>query len=751
MKFLITLLFFSMISFVAPAKPADEGGTSGGTQGGDIGGGGGFPPLPLDGGVGGGVGGQPLRRPQSPPLTGAARTLDLSSLSTVDVSCSFAMNNSEAAQTGLDAINNIINSCYASAPSSDPGVSSLQAISRIFGEASTDPQSCLNYERTYDQLYRRVQSNPGIASSEVSMCVRIGFDGDAILDEQCLFRTIARLKEARRAQCSDQRWQQERQAQNEAIQDGVRELDRIFTQIIDNIDNTETCPGAQGTARSGLIQSVIGTAAQILSIPYAGTGIDLVGGLIASGLSRLFGESQNNLESIRNDILNTTNFTNLACIHENLQNQVNNCSARTASSEYIFLEQNTSRLQSQFCEGVLGGVSTNLENFLGSISQIRSSFANPDASCQEEGRCVQNMVVKLSEVTGDGRRFGEVLLDSAQENLVRLEERYNTLTQLEGKTSGERRIYLASEIGDDSYYSALREESSVSAQDNILNSMREQTQSDLAAVRTTLNLMRAVCPDTCANDLSFDSRRTNLEDQNYVSRITGVLSAAEIDPVSAMSTSLLLRTDTSLHGGSNLSQFAQQFAISQQIQSQQQRLNELRTQMFAPTSNVNVADTGPQNAGNILRGLETALSSGGSSLLRRQVDELNTRVASALSGGCQAQDEVCRAERSRHFENSIKTAFMVCNQLHTFELINGGNSQPSHSLCRNFNCAYNDFPVASGMPSIRGRDNLANKYNNEAYSRHICSNLDQKDNRLNLLRNNFLSTGSLCPQATASR
>jgi hypothetical protein len=112
--------------------------------------------------------------------------------------------------------------------------------------------------------------------------------------------------------------------------------------------------------------------------------------------------------------------------------------------------------------------------------------------------------------------------------------------------------------------------------------------------------------------------------------------------------------------------------------------------------------------------------------------------------GEKAQTVNCRSTRQGMFEGEIKTMFMICQQLHSLSSVNQGQSNPNHPDCRRFSCAFDRFASEVSMPQISPDDAMAN-YRNVDYTNFICANFNQKDDRLNFLRDNFLRTGQICP------
>ena len=695
----------------------------------------------------------------SPPLSGVARTLDLSNLQGLTESrgqCSFNVSSTRSANEAKAALDQVIAQCrpqqtgvsgLTSASAFDP----LLSISRAFGDAATDPQSCFNYQNTYDNLFKRILENPEIASGQMRTCTRD--NGTAYeADERCLFRMISELKESRRAQCEETQQRQARTAQVQAIQAGVTELNNILTGILS--EDRSTCPDVDDSGKARVIQTIMGTAAQLLSVPFAGTGIDLGIGLLSNGLSKLFsGSRDRSLQRIRDRWLNLDNFTTLACLHENLQNDVSNCRVARARFNNRRAETDLQRLEGQVCQGTMGGISPNLENFLESITQIRQTTEGGSSACTNPRSCVQNIIRNLSERSSDGKTFAELISSTAAENIEQLQQRQSGLNDLNEMTSSERASTLVDlRQSGDPIFQQIAAETNLEKQNKLITDMLELTSRDLGTAQASAQFIQQICGGDCTQALSLEGRRQILSNPEKIGQITAAIRSSTLDPVAAINSNLLLRTDVGLHSESqsSLSHFARQFTVARQIRSQQQRLADLRQEMF-PQATAQ-ADRGREKSLEILMGLESVMDQGGrSSMINSQIQRIDNAIKAMQTTpqdciGDRAQSSNCRSTRQGMFEGEIKTMFMICQQLHSLGSVNQGQATPNHPDCRRFSCAFDRYPSEVSMPSISRDDALAN-YRNVDYNNFICANFNQKDDRLNFLRANFLRTGQVCPGA----
>jgi len=693
----------------------------------------------------------------SPPLTGTAKTLDLSGLANIQSSrsqCSFTVNTSQSANEARNALEQVISQCRTDQPGMPSSASGsfdpLVAISRAFGDAATDPQSCFNYERTYDNLFKRIMENPEVASGQMRSCTRDTGE-EYVADERCLFRMISELKETRRSQCEENNERQARTAQIQAIQAGVTELNNILTGILS--EDRATCPNVDDSGKARVVQTIVGTAAQLLSVPFAGTGIDLGIGLLSNGLSRLFsGSRDRSLKRIRDRWLNLENFTNLACLHENLQKDVSNCGAASARFENTRAEAELQRLEGQSCQGIMGGISPNLDSFLDSISQIRQTTESGSSACSDPKVCVQSLVRNLSERAANGLSFAELISSTAQENADRLNERQKNLNDLNEMTSSERANLLV-DLGrsPDPIYSQIASENDVQKQNKLISDLLEMTNSNLTSVNSAKSLVDIICQSSCSESLSLEGRRSILNDPTKVSQIVELIRNSSVSPIAAINSNLILRTDLGLHGEaeSSLSMFARQFAVSNQIRNQHQILQNLNSEMMPAASAQ--ADRGREKSLEILLGLESVLDQGGrSSMINSQLQRLSGALSSinptpADCLGANSTSQNCRSTRAGIFEGEIKTLFMICQQLHSLKSVSQGQAVPANPQCERFRCAFARHPAGVQMPSI-SRDDALSNYRNVDYNNFLCANFNQKDDRLNFLRDNFLRTGQLCPQ-----
>lgn len=693
----------------------------------------------------------------SPPLSGVAKTLDLSNLQGLTETrgqCSFNVSSTQSATEAKNALDQVIAQCRPQPSGAGMGTGAsafdpLLSISRAFGDAATDPQSCFNYENTYDNLFRRIMQNPEIASGQMRSCTRD--NGESyVADERCLFRMISELKETRRSQCEETNQRQARTAQIQAIQAGVTELNNILTGILS--EDRATCPNIDDSGKARVIQTIMGTAAQLLSVPFAGTGIDLGIGLLSNGLSRLFsGSRDRSLQRIRDRWLNLDNFTTLACLHENLQNDVSNCRVARARFDNRRAESELQRLEGQVCQGTMAGISPNLENFLESITQIRQTTEGGSSACANPRSCVQNLLRNLSEKNGDGTSFAQVISSTAAENIEQLQERQSGLEDLNEMTSSERTSKLAElRSSGDPIFQQIAAEGNLEKQNKLITEMLELTTRDLTTAQTSASFIDQLCSGDCNRALSLEGRRQILANPEKVAQIVASIRSSAVDPVSAINSNLVLRTDIGLHSEaqSSLARFARQFTVSRQIRTHQQRIEGLRRDMFPQATSQ--ADRGREKSLEILLGLESVMDQGGrSSMIQSQMQRIDNAVKSMQTTpqdcvGEKAQTVNCRSTRQGMFEGEIKTMFMICQQLHSLSSVNQGQANPNHPDCRRFSCAFDRFPSEVNMPQVSRDDAMAN-YRNVDYTNFICANFNQKEDRLNFLRDNFLRTGQVCP------
>ncbi len=692
----------------------------------------------------------------SPPLTGVARTLDLSNLQGLSESrgqCSFNVSTSQSAIEAKNALEQVIAQCrpqqaggIGAGPSAfDP----LVSISRAFGDAATDPQSCYNYERTYDNLFKRILEKPEIASGPLKSCTQD--NGESYeADERCLFRMISELKESRRTQCEETHQRQARTAQVQAIQAGVTELNNILTGILS--EDRSTCPDVDDSGKARVIQTIMGTAAQLLSVPFAGTGIDLGIGLLSNGLSKLFsGSRDKSLQRIRDRWLNLDNFTTLACLHENLQNDVSNCRVARARFDNRRAESELQRLDGQVCQGSMGGISPNLENFLESISMIRQTTEGGSSACTDPKVCVQNLLRNLSEKNSDGTSFAQLIQSTAAENIDQLEQRQRGLNDLSEMTSSERANTLVDlKNSGDPIFRQIASEPNLEKQNKLITDLLDLTNKDLSTAQASAQFIQQICAEDCGKALSLEGRRQILANPEKISQMVASIRSSPQDPISAINSNLILRTDIGLHSEAqnSLSHFARQFTVSRQIRSHQQRLDEIRKEMFPQTTAQ--ADRGREKSLEILLGLESVMVQGGrTSMINSQMQRIDNAIKSMQTTpqdcmGNAGKSANCRSTRQGMFEGEIKTMFMICQQLHSLNSVSQGQASPNHPDCRRFSCAFERHPSEVSLPSISREDALAN-YRNVDYNNFICANFNQKEDRLNFLRENFLRTGQVCP------
>lgn len=737
MKYLILPLILASLTAQAKASQADTGGSTGSDPK--------FTALPqgLEGTRGTGRG----AFQGGPQGQDNQRQLDLSDLDQESRGqCSFDITTTSAARAAESAINQIIEQC---APRTNPPTESpMLAISQAFGDAARDPLSCANYEATYDRMFRRAMSHPQYVSNEFRMCVSQR-DGSSQADENCLFRTVSRMKQQRALECRTNEINEGREAQVRAIQEGVQQLDSILSGIIS--DNSSTCPDVDDAGKARILQTIVGTASQLLSIPLAGTGADLGIGLLANGLSRIFATRDTGLNQIRSRILNLENFSNLACLHENLQKEVSQCSQANARFENTPAEASLRILEGSLCSSAFGSISPNLEEFLVSLRNLRLSSqpqGQAERPCgQNRQSCVSDLLRNLAEQDGSGESLAQLILSTGEENKIKLQARLQALNDLDESTANERSNLIAdlAQAGDPIFQQIAGLRGRTNDQNDLIRQFKLSTQQSLASVDASIGFLREICQNNCAQNLERSSRREILQDQGRVDSIVRAIESTTEDPIAAINSSFMLRTDLGLHGqpDSSLAFMAHQFTVSQRIRSQHHIISRLRTQMTPPTGPT--ADSGRRKSIELLSALsESMIDKGRNSLVVQQMTSLDRSIRQLVSTprscvGSDAGSANCESSRLSMFESDVKSLFMICQQLQSLRSVGGGQSTPSHSHCQRFNCAFEQITpqVPAPGPSLN--------FNNPDHNNFVCSNFNKKNERLQMLRSNFVRTGQVCP------